>query len=398
VISTKRNAVTPIVFGVVTIALVGVPLIQSGWNIDGTVRFLNQFGIFVLIFALITLGLNVQLGYAGISNFGVAGFYLVGAYVAGIFVVPPATSSYVTYVGGFLNALNLAPGLRSDQWLPFIVGATASAVACGLMAAVLALFTPRLRADYLAIATIGLAEFLRAVTLVQTNLVNGDRGLLGIHSPLDDLVPAPSYPQFYLVLVAAVLVVLYLAAERSLRSPYGRVLRAMREDEVATAAAGKHLFAFKLQSFILGAAIMGIGGAFYAWFSRGLTPSAFEPFQGTFIFWMMLIVGGVGSNLGALGGAYIVWGVWVLTLEFQALNLPDVIDSRIPYFRLMFLGVFFIIMLLLRPQGLISEEQRVSRWLREKRAVSIVDEAPAVATASETVNRVEAGPDGARRG
>lgn len=386
--STSRNAVTPIVFGFVTVALIGLPLIQSGWNIDGTARFLNEFGIFVLIFAVITLGLNVQLGYAGISNFGVAGFYLVGAYVAGIFVVAPATSSYVTYVGGFVNALNLIPGLRSEQWLPFIVGAIAAALACGLMAAVLALFTPRLRADYLAIATIGLAELLRAVTLVQTNLVNGDRGLLGIHAPLDDLVPATSYPQFYLVLVAAVLAVLYLAAERSLRSPYGRVLRATREDEVATAAAGKHIFAFKLQSFILGAAIMGIGGALYAWFSRGLTPSAFEPFQGTFIFWMMLIVGGVGSNLGALGGAYIVWGVWVITLEFQAFNLPDVIDSRIPYVRLILLGVFFIVMLLLRPQGLISEEQRVSRWLRGMRLASLVDEAP-VADAPGPISAAE---------
>jgi branched-chain amino acid transport system permease protein len=372
----KRNFVSPVAFGLVTIALVALPLVQSGGDLDGTGRFLIQFGIFVLIFAVITLGLNVQLGYAGISNFGVAGFYLVGAYMAGIFVVAPASSSYVTYVGGFVNALNLFPGLRSEQWLPFIAGAIVAAAACGAMAAVLALLTPRLRADYLAIATIGLAELLRAVTNVQTGLVNGDRGLLGINAPLADLIPAASYPMFYLILVAVVLIVLYLAAERSLRSPYGRVLRAAREDETATAAAGKNIFAFKLQSFVLGAAIMGIGGALYAWFSRGLTPSAFEPFQGTFIFWMMLIVGGIGSNLGALGGAYIVWGVWVITLELTAFNLPDVIDSRIPYFRLIFLGVFFIVMLVLRPQGLISEEQRVSRWLRRVRAPGLDDEVP----------------------
>jgi branched-chain amino acid transport system permease protein len=361
--TSKRNVVTPTIFGVVTLALIVLPLLQSGGDIGGTLRFLNEFGIFVLIYGIITLGLNIQLGYAGISNFGVAGFFLVGAYVASLFVVPPATSSYVTYVGGFVNTLNLFPSAHSEQWLPFVVGALAAALACALMAALLSLVTPRLRADYLAIATIGVAELLREVTTVQTGLVNGDNGLLGIPAPLDGIVPNDLYPIFYLVLVGVILGLLYFAAERGVRSPYGRGLRAIREDETTAAAAGKNIFRFKLQSFMFGAAITGIGGALYAWFSRGLTPSTFEPFQGTFLFWMMLIVGGVGSNLGAIGGAYIVWGIWVVSLEIASFSLPDVIDSRIPYIRLTFLGVFFIVMLVLRPQGLISEQQRVSRWL-----------------------------------
>lgn len=381
---SRSTAVTVAIFAVITLGLIILPLVQSGGDIDGTVRFLNDFGIFVLVFGVITLGLNIQLGYAGISNFGVAGFFLVGAYVGALFAVPPQSSSYITYVGGFLNTLNILPALGSDQWLPFIAGAIAAALACALLAAVLSLVTPRLRADYLAIATIGVAELLREVTTVQTGLVNGDNGLLGIHSPLDVTISGDVYPEFYILLVAVVLALLFYAAERGVRSPYGRGLRAIREDETAAAAAGKNIFRFKLQSFVFGAAITGVGGALFAWYTRSLTPSNFEPFQGTFLFWMMLIVGGVGSNLGAIGGAYIVWGIWVISLEVAAFPLPDVIDSRIPYIRLTFLGVFFIVMLIFRPQGLIAEQRRVSRWLvagRHDRRRQGDDNGPAVAQA-----------------
>ncbi|MEA2612571.1 MAG: branched-chain amino acid transport system permease protein, partial [Chloroflexota bacterium] len=119
---------------------------------------------------------------------------------------------------------------------------------------------------------------------------------------------------------------------------------------------------FKAQAFVLGAAIMGIGGAMFAYYRGALTPSDFEPLQGTFLFWVMLVVGGTGNNRGAILGAFVVWGFWVASLQVAALPLPDEITSRVPFLRLGALGIFFIVMLLLRPEGLLPEERRVSKW------------------------------------
>lgn len=376
----KRNRfLTPAVIALTTFALVALPLERSGGDIGGTTDYLVQFGIVFLIFAIMTIGLNIQLGYAGISNFGVAGFFLLGSYVAAIVVVPPATTQFVTYVGGFAPWFNWFPPLKTDQWLPFVAGTIAAAAACGLMGALLALLTPRLRFDYLAIATIGVAELLRAVATVQVGLVNGDRGFVGITSPMQDIIPSSSYQGFLLILLVVVLAVVYFAAERAVRSPWGRVLRAVREDETAAAAAGKNVFRFKFQALVLGAVIMGIAASLFTYYRRGLTPSDFEPLQGTFIFWVMLIVGGTGSNRGAIIGAYVVWGLWIASLELAAYPMPDELSSRIPFVRFILLGVFFVAILIVRPQGLVPEERRVSRWVHRtvgKRVAPTADPPP----------------------
>jgi branched-chain amino acid transport system permease protein len=358
----REGLVTPAIVILISLALVLPPLLASSGNVAGTASFLIQFGFVVLIYAIVTLGLNVQVGYAGISNFGVAGFVLVGAYVAGIFVTPPASSEFITYVGGFGPALDLFPFLRSDQWLPHLIGVVAAAGAAGLLALLIVPLTPRLRLDYLAIATIGIAELLRTVVTVEGRIVNGDNGLIGIPHPLAGFFRPDAYPIVFLVLTAVVVLIVYLASERAVRSPWGRVLRALREDEIGTAAVGKNVIAFKAQAFVLGAAIMGIGGAMFAYYRGALTPSDFEPLQGTFLFWVMLVVGGTGNNRGAILGAFVVWGFWVASLQVAALPLPDEITSRVPFLRLGALGIFFIVMLLLRPEGLLPEERRVSKW------------------------------------
>jgi branched-chain amino acid transport system permease protein len=278
-------------------------------------------------------------------------------------VVPPATNQFVTYVGGFAPLFDWFPALKTDQWLPFIAGTLAAGIACGAMGALLALLTPRLRFDYLAIATIGVAELLRAVATVEVHLVNGDRGFVGIPSPMQGVIGSSSYQIFFLAVVAIVLAVVYLAAERAVRSPWGRVLRALREDETAAAAAGKNVFMFKFTALVLGAVIMGVAASLFTYYRRGLTPSDFEPLQGTFLFWVMLIVGGTGSNRGAIVGAYVVWGLWIASLQLTSYPMPDEISSRIPFVRFVLLGIFFVATLLLRPQGLIPEERRVSRWV-----------------------------------
>jgi len=359
----KERLLTPLTFLVITAAVIIMPAERSGWDLGGVISFLTFFATFVAIYAIFALGLNVQWGYTGVFNFGVMAFFLVGANAAAIITKPPASTEYVRYVGGFGEKLSFLPFLNSDQWLPFLFGVAGAAVCAGILAFLLSISALRLREDYLAIATIGIAELLRRVTIEERGLVNGTRGLVGIPRPLGDLVEPGEYKYVMLAIAAVTLIVAYIAIERGIRSPWGRVLRALREDELTTAASGKNVFAFKSQGFVAGAMIMGIGGAMYAYANGAVSPQTFTHFFGTFIFWAMLMVGGSGNNRGAILGAYVVWGFWTITLQLQGYPLPVMISSRIFFIRDFILGALIVIVLLLRPQGLLPEERRVSIWV-----------------------------------
>jgi branched-chain amino acid transport system permease protein len=364
--------ITPLTFLAITAAVVIIPAQQSGWSIDSTVSVLAFFATFVAIYAIISIGLNVQWGYTGVFNFGVMAFFLVGAYAAAIITKSPA-SGVDQYVGGYGDKLDFIPGLDSEQWLPFLFGVAGAAVVAGVLAFLLSIPALRLREDYLAIATIGIAELLRRVTIEQPGLVNGTRALKGIPRPLGGWsIPTPwgrlgdepdeyKFVIFFIALV--VLILVFIAVERGSRSPWGRVLRALREDELTTAASGKNVFAFKSQGFVLGAMIMGIGGAIYAYANSVLSPTTFSHFFSTFIFWAMLMVGGSGNNKGAILGAYMVWGLWTVTANLQGYDLPTALSDRIPFIRQFVVGALIIIVLLLRPRGLLPEERRVSIWV-----------------------------------
>ncbi|MBI4571413.1 MAG: branched-chain amino acid ABC transporter permease, partial [Chloroflexi bacterium] len=212
------------------------------------------------------------------------------------------------------------------------------------------------------------AELLRRVTIEEDGLVNSNRGLIGIPRPFYDYFEPSDYKYVYLAIAVLVLLLLYLAVERGIRSPWGRVLRALREDEHVVAASGKNVFAFKMQGFVLGAVIMGIGGAVFAYSRGSVGPDTFDHFFATFIFWAMLIVGGSGNNRGAIAGVFVVWGIWTIMLQLNGYDLPDVMQSRIFFIRDFLIGALIVIVLLLRPQGLFPEERRVSIWLdREMR-------------------------------
>ncbi len=356
--------ITPLAFLAVTAAIVIMPAERSGWDFrDSVIPFLAFFATFVAIFAIISLGLNVQWGYTGIFNFGVMAFFLVGANTAAIITKPPASGEFVQYVGGFGNKLDFIPWLDSGQWLPFLFGIAGAALFSGVLAFLLSIPALRLREDYLAIATIGIAELLRRVTIEERGLVNGTRGLPGIPRPLGNLVEPDEYKFVIFGIAVVVLIIVYIALERGIRSPWGRVLRAQREDELATAASGKNVFAFKSQGFVLGAMVIGTGGAIYAYANSSISPDTFTHFFGTFIFWAMLMVGGSGNNKGAILGAYIVWGLWTTTLQIQGYDIPTALSSRIFFIRDFVLGALIVIVLLLRPQGLLPEERRVSIWV-----------------------------------
>lgn len=322
-------------------------------DISGLTAYMVSFLIMAGIYSVFSLGLNVQWGYTGLFNIGVAGFFAIGAYTSALITTPKPTGVYAHYV-------RQAFGLG----LPFIFGLIGAAVVCGIVAYLIGKPTLKLREDYLAIATIGIAETVRLVFNNERWLANGPRGLMGLPQPLSGLISSKHYNYLYLAIVIAVVVVIYFAIERAIRSPWGRVLRAIREDEVSAAMIGKDISGFKMQSLILGSMIMGIGGALYAHYTRAISPSVFTPLYGTFIIWVMLMAGGSGNNKGAILGAYVVWGIWVGT-KFMTDLMPYMLKSRAPYIRFIFIGVLLELILLYRPQGLLGEEKVVSKLIEE---------------------------------
>jgi branched-chain amino acid transport system permease protein len=184
-------------------------------------------------------------------------------------------------------------------------------------------------------------------------------------------VDGDAYRYLFFGIVLGLLALVALAVEAVARSPWGRVLRALREDEAATTASGKDVLAAKTQSFVFGAAIMGMAGALFAVQQGATSPDAFNHFVGTFLFWAMLIVGGSGNTAGAVAGAYVVWGLWAITLQLQGYDLPGgaAVQSRIPHLRDLLVGVAIVAVLLLAPRGLLPERMRVSRWLERGSAL-----------------------------
>jgi branched-chain amino acid transport system permease protein len=323
-------------------------------DLSGLLSYVVSLAIMGGIYAVFTLGLNIQWGYTGLFNIGIAGFFAVGAYTSALITTPMPEGVYATYVEQLIG-LNL----------PFPFGLLGAAVVSAILALIVGIPTLRLRDDYLAIATIGIAESIRLIFNNERWLANGPRGLTGLPQPLRTLVEPQHYNYIYLGLVLLIVVAVYWAIERGIRSPWGRVLRAIREDEIAAAMNGKDVFVFKLQSLVLGAAIMGLGGALYAHYVRAISPDAFTPLFATFLVWVMLMLGGSGNSKGAILGAFLVWGIWTGSTFVTDQNLPPFWAARAPYVRFLLVGVILEAIILLRPQGILGEERRVSKLLEE---------------------------------
>ncbi len=360
---------------------VGLAFLLQGLMPEGILAYLVSFAIFASIFAILALGLNVQWGYTGLFNIGIAGFFALGAFTSALFTTAMPEGVMALYS-------QQAFGLE----MPFLVGVAAGGVTSGLVAFLVALPTLRLREDYLAIATIGIAELIRLVYQNERWLANGPEPLRGIPRPLGCLTEGPScdwlpgfltplfaaleprdHPYVFLLLVSLALALLYLALERAIRSPWGRVLRSIREDETSAAMVGKNVFVFKLEAFVLGAVIMGIGGGFYAHFMGSIDYNHFIPLFGTFLIWVMLLLGGSGNNQGAILGAFVVWGVWTGTAFLTDLLAPilaaidEGLPARGPYLRYLFIALLFLLILRYRPQGLLGEARVISQFLGKEK-------------------------------
>ena len=312
-------------------------------DFTGWLSYGSFFLVFASSFAIIVLGLNLQWGFTGLFNVGVAGFVALGAYTSALLTTP--------YTAGRLGGLGwpVAAG-----WL----GAMGVTGLAGLVVGAVAL---RLRHDYLAITTFGIAVTIQLVANNATALTGGPFGVQFIPKPFQSwLGTGLPWTLAYLALSLTLLAIVYLALERLVRSPWGRVLRAIREDEAAAASLGKRPFLFRLQSFVIGSMLMGLGGAVYAHFVGFIAPEDFLPIL-TFQLWAMLIVGGSGNNRGAVLGAFVVWTFWASAGNLLRGWVPQAEQARAAALQVVLIGVLIACMLVLRPRGLLGEEVGVSR-------------------------------------
>ncbi|WP_394890465.1 branched-chain amino acid ABC transporter permease [Mesorhizobium sp. AaZ16] len=302
------------------------------------IAFLNYpiyLAILMCIYGCLVIGLNVQWGYAGLFNAGIAGFFAIGAYVTAILTSPAAADR----VGGF------------D--LPVPVGILGAMAVAALVAWPVGKICLRFRGDYLAIVTIGVAETIRLIARSEDWLTGSTRGINDVPRPWGSL-PYFQSQLAYLGLAAAVVLAVYLLVEHQSKSPWGRMMRSIRDNEAAAAAMGKNVPYRRLQAFVLGAAFMGLGGALYTHLGRSITPDAIDPMIASFLIWIMVILGGSGNNRGALLGVVVVWMIWSAS-EFLTDMLPTAISLQAKYGRIFLVGLLLQLVLRFRPEGILPE-------------------------------------------
>jgi branched-chain amino acid transport system permease protein len=323
--------------------LAGVGL---GFSLRGQLNTIATLTFFIGVFAMLSLALNLHWGYTGLFNIGIVGFMAVGIYVMALVSKPLYQAGGAAQVGGL--------------GLPIVVGILAGMAAAALLGLVVALPALRLRADYLAIVTIAMSEIVRFSFLsgeLQQFQLFGERvgfgggsglildytdpieaflsfvGLwdayLGFVSAFEVVIPSNPKPivdgLVYGALLLASVAAYYWLLKRTGESPFGRVLKAIREDEDVANSLGKNTNRFKIKAFMLGCALMGLAGILWFMRSGAVTPNTFRP-RITFFIWIALIIGGAGSNTGSvLGGA-----VFAALLYQGPRTLKNLIDAVLP--------------------------------------------------------------------
>ncbi|WP_406644361.1 branched-chain amino acid ABC transporter permease [Aliisedimentitalea scapharcae] len=423
-------------------ALVGCLILLTGfmqsWN---TALLILNMG---LISAIMAIGVNLQWGFAGLFNVGIMGFVALGGLAAVLVATPPTPGAWsaggyrvvlalvlgaatvtaavlvnarlpkgrnrnmitlAILVGGFflyrgvfdpgvaaIEAINPAAagnigGINLPILLAWPVGGLLAAGAAWLIGKT----ALGLRSDYLAIATLGIAEIIIAVLKNEDWLARGVKNVIGLPRPVPYEIDLQNDPGFvenavslgldpvtastlyvklgYSVLFAVVLLVLLWMAQMALKSPWGRMMRAIRDNEVAAEAMGKDVTRRHLQIFVLGSAVCGLAGAMMTTLDGQLTPGTYQPLRYTFLIWVMVIVGGSGNNMGAVLGGMLIWFLWV-QVEPIGLFLMQVITSGMSegnalkehlidsaaHMRLFTMGIVLLLVLRFAPRGLIPEK------------------------------------------
>lgn len=431
---------TSLMFAMMAVLLAIVGIFQS-WNVALTIVNL------CLISSIMTLGVNIQWGYAGLVNFGMMGFTALGGLAAVLIAMPPVPEAWAAGGSGvmaglviiiataivslliwkqlkgrgakryWLTALSIVIGVvimrlvadpsiaaiesvesaRTGYLGGFGLPVTLSWIAGGFVAAGAAFVIGRislgLRSDYLAIATLGISEIVIYVLKNEDWLARGVKNINGLPRPvpyeielqasqwvvqLADMLGASvvdvstiTVKLSYAGLFTIVLLIFLWLSEVALRSPWGRMMRAIRDNEVAANAMGKHVTARHLQVFILGSAMVGVAGAMLTTLDGQFTPASYQPLRFTFLIWVMVIVGGSGNNFGSVLGGFIVWFFWIesepLGLWFISTITAGLADGsalktqlveNAAHMRLMTMGIILLVMLRFAPQGLLPEQKR----------------------------------------
>jgi branched-chain amino acid transport system permease protein len=423
-------------FAIVAIMIVITGMMQS-WN---TALLILNMG---LISAIMALGVNLQWGFAGLFNVGVMGFVALGGLAAVLVSMPPTEGAWaaggfgvvagllmgaativlavlaynrmpkgnlraivmlVILIGGFflyravfdpgveaIEAINPASsGNIGGLGLPVLLSWPVGGLLAAGAAWIIGKTALGLRSDYLAIATLGIAEIIIAVLKNEDWLARGVKNVVGLPRPVPLEVDLQRDPQFveraasfgmdavtastiyvkleYAALFAVVLVILLWMAQKALKSPWGRMMRAIRDNEVAAEAMGKDVTRRHLQIFVLGSAICGIAGAMMTTLDGQLTPGTYQPLRFTFLVWVMVIVGGSGNNFGAVLGGFLIWLLWVqvepiglwlmstLTSGMSDGALKSHLMDSAAHMRLFTMGVILLLVLRFSPRGLIPEK------------------------------------------
>ena len=426
---------TPLLFAVVAALIVGTGMLQS-WN--SALLILNMG----LVSAVMALGVNLQWGLAGLFNVGIMGFVALGGLAVVLVGMPPVPEAWdaggirlisglllglatilfavsawailprrlrgwgvaLVLLGGFflfravfdpavsaVEAVNpAATGYLGGLGLPVILAWPVGGLLAAGAAWVIGKTALGLRSDYLAIATLGIAEIIIAVLKNEDWLARGVKNVIGLPRPVPYEIDLQNDPGFveraagygldattastlyvkleYAALIAGVLIVLLVLAQLALNSPWGRMMRAIRDNEVSARAMGKDVTRRHLQIFILGSAICGIAGAMMTTLDGQLTPGTYQPLRYTFLIWVMVIVGGSGNNLGAVLGGFLIWFFWVQVeplgtwlMGVITAGMPDgswlkthLLDS-VQHMRLLTMGVILLLVLRFAPRGLLPE-------------------------------------------
>tara|TARA_B100000965_G_scaffold358579_1_gene338052 strand:+ start:885 stop:2255 length:1371 start_codon:yes stop_codon:yes gene_type:complete len=447
------NVITAYLIMFVLIILVGI--FQS-WSIALTI-----FN-YCMISAVMTMGANIQWGYAGLINFGIMGYTALGGLAVVLVSVAPVPEAWA--VGGFnmmiclllivgmvfaikyvlnkfkqskyknyfisgiivvgiillrfisgpaiegIEAVEPAKtGFLGGLGMPVMFSWIVGGIFAGGLAYVVGKIALGLRADYLAIATLLIAEIVVSVIKHEDWLARGVKNVIGLKRPVPyevdlqnsqwfinlvekfnstklNLISTVSEKQdllnqlvidassVYVKLCMAglflsVVIILLIITQKALYSPWGRKMRAIRDNEAAASAMGKNIVKEHLLIFILGSAVVGIAGAMMVTNDGLFTPGSYRPMRYTFVIWVMVIVGGTGNNFGAILGGFVVWFLWVqagpmalFLINFFTAHLPEtnmikvrLIESA-PYFRFLMIGIGLLVIMRYRPQGILPEK------------------------------------------
>lgn len=293
-------------------------------------NYLLAMSVFAGFYALMALGLNVVFGLGGLINLGLAGFYAIGGYVSALLVLKAG-------------------------W-PMLGGWLAGSLACAAAGALLAVITARLKGDYLAIVTLGFAEVIRLIASNELWLTNGTDGISNIPGPGRGTFTPFQFNLVYAAIVWGVVIVSALLLGRLSASPFGRVLRAIREDEMVAAVAGKPVLWFKVRAFAVGSGVMGLAGALYAHFNAYVAPDAFQALVTIYVV-LALIAGGTGRMAGAVLGSVLVVCLTEGT-RFAAGWVPGLAPVQVAALREACIGTALILVLYVRPEGILPEHTR----------------------------------------